>query len=57
MAPSMTGKKYSYAITQLESQGEIHPDAHIFAQEDLYQAEPKVMISIMTQFSIKYGLK
>ena len=31
--PSMTGSKYSYAVTQLESQGVLNPDAHMFVQE------------------------
>ena len=35
----------------------IHPDAHMFAQEDFHQAEPKVVISIMTQLSLKAVLK
>ena len=55
--PSMEGTKYSYAATQLESQGALHPDAHMFAQEDFYQAEPDVVASIMTQLSLKAGLK
>jgi hypothetical protein len=36
--PSMTGSKYSYAVTQLESQGVLYPDAHMFVQDDFYQA-------------------
>ena len=35
--PSMSGSKYSYAITHLDSQGVLNPDAHIFAQEVFYQ--------------------
>ena len=31
--PSMSGHKYSYAITQLEIQVVINPDAHMFVQE------------------------
>jgi hypothetical protein len=34
--PTMTGSKYSYAITQLETQGVLHPDYHMFVQEDFY---------------------
>jgi hypothetical protein len=37
--PIMTGSKYSYAVTQLESQGVLYPDAHMFVQDDFYQAE------------------
>jgi hypothetical protein len=55
--PSMTGSKYSYAVTQLETQGVLNPDAHMFVQEDFYQAEPNVVAAIMTQLSLKAGLK
>jgi hypothetical protein len=53
----MSGSKYSYAVTQLESHGVINPDAHMFVQEDFYQAEPDVVAAIMTQLSLKAGLK
>jgi hypothetical protein len=55
--PSMTGSKYSYAVTQLESQGVLYPDAHMFVQDDFYQAEPDVVAAIITQLSLKAGLK
>jgi hypothetical protein len=55
--PSMTGSKYSYAVTQLENQGVLNPDAHMFVQDDFYQAEPDVVAAIMTQQSLKAGLK
>ena len=55
--PSMTGTKYSYAVTQLESQGVLFPDAHMFVQEDFYQADPDVVAYVMTQLSLKAGLK
>lgn len=55
--PSMTGTKYSYAVTQLEEQNVVHPDAHMFMQHDFYQAEPDVVAAIMTQLSLKAGLK
>jgi hypothetical protein len=55
--PSMTGPKHSYAVTQLETQGVINLDAHMFVQEDFYQAEPDVVAAIMTQLSLKAGLK
>ena len=35
-APSMTVKRCEYSMTQLEIQGLLHPDAHIFAQEAFY---------------------
>ena len=44
-------------MTQLENQGTIHPDAHMFVQEDFYQAEPDVVAAIMTQLSLKVGLR
>jgi hypothetical protein len=53
----MTGSKYSYAVTQLETQGVLNPDAHICVQEYSYQAEPDVVAAIMTQLSLKAGLK
>jgi hypothetical protein len=53
----MSGSKYSYAVTQLESQGVINPDAHMFVQEDFYQAKPDVVAAIMTKLSLKAGLK
>jgi hypothetical protein len=55
--PSLSGSKYSYAVTQLESQGVLNPDLHMFVQEDFYQAEPDVVAAIMTQLSLKAGLK
>jgi hypothetical protein len=54
---SMTESKYSYAVTQLENQGVLNPCTHMFVQEDFYQAEPDVMAAIMTQLSLKAGLK
>jgi hypothetical protein len=53
----MTGSKYSYAVTQLETQGVLNPDAHMFVQEDFDQAEPDGVAAIMTQLSLKTGLK
>ena len=32
---SMSGYKYSYAITQLEIQGVLNPDANMFVKEEL----------------------
>jgi hypothetical protein len=55
--PSMTGSRYGYAVTQLETQGVLHPDAHMFMQEDFYQSEPDVVAMVMTQLSLKAGLK
>jgi hypothetical protein len=55
--PSMTRSKYSYAVTQLESQGVLYPDAHMFVPDDFYQEEPDVVAAIMTQLLMKAGLK
>jgi hypothetical protein len=55
--PSMTGSKYSYAVTQMDTQGVLNPDAHMFVQEDFYQAELGVVAAIMTQLSLKSSLK
>ena len=53
----MTGKWSEYTMTQLDIQGVLHPDAHIFAQEMFYQAKTDVVIAIMDQFSLKAFLK
>jgi hypothetical protein len=55
--PTMTGSKYSHAITQLETHGVLHPVSHMFVQEDFYQSDPDVMAHIMRQLSLKSGLK
>jgi hypothetical protein len=55
--PSLSGFKYSYAVTQLESQGVLNPDSHMVVQDDFYQAEPDVVAAIMTQLSLKTGLE
>jgi hypothetical protein len=55
--PTMTGSKYSYAVTQLETHGVLHPDSHMFIQEDFYQSDPDVVAHVMTQLSLKSSLK
>jgi hypothetical protein len=35
----------------------LNPDAHMFTQDDFGQAEPDVVAAIMTQLSLKAGLK
>jgi hypothetical protein len=55
--PSMTGSKCSYAVAQLESLGVLHPDAHVFLQDDFYQSDPDAAAMVMTQLSLKAGLK
>jgi hypothetical protein len=54
---TMTGSKYSYAVTQLETHGVLHLDSHMFVQEDFYQSDPDVVAHIMTQLSLKSSLK
>jgi hypothetical protein len=53
----MSGSKYSYAVTQLKSQGVLNPDSHMFVQDGFYQAESDDVAAIMTQLSLKAGLK
>jgi hypothetical protein len=56
--PSLSGSsKYAFAVTQLEQQGVLHPDSHMFFQQDMYRCEPDVVAAIMTQLSLKAGLK
>jgi hypothetical protein len=55
--PSMSRSRYYYAVMQLENQGWLNPDAHMFVQEDSYQVEPDIVAVIMTQLSLKSGLK
>jgi hypothetical protein len=55
--PSLSGSKYSYAVTQVKSQGVLNPDSHMFVQEYFYQAEPDVVAAIMTQLSLKASFK
>ena len=54
--PIMSGSKYSYAIRQLEIQGVLNRDAHMFVQEEFFQTKPEVVASVMTQLSLKRGL-
>jgi hypothetical protein len=44
-------------MTQLQNDGLLNPDALMFLQEDFYQADPNVVTAIMTQLSLKSGLK
>jgi hypothetical protein len=55
--PSLSGSTYSYKVMQVESQGVLNPDSHMFVQDDFYQAEPDVVAAITTQLSLKAGLK
>jgi hypothetical protein len=42
-------------VTQLQNDGLLDPDAHMFLQGDFYQTEPDVVTTIMTQLSLKSG--
>jgi hypothetical protein len=56
--PSMSGSsKYAYAVAQMESEQALHRDAHMFFNHCLCQYEPDVVAMIMTQLSLKAGLK
>jgi hypothetical protein len=44
-------------VAQLENEGLLNPDAHLFVQEEFQQSEPDVGAAIMTQLSCKNGLK
>jgi hypothetical protein len=56
--PSLSGSsKYAFAVTQLETHGVLHPDAHMFFNTNMYRHEPDVVAAIMTQLSLKAGLK
>jgi hypothetical protein len=43
--PSLSGSKYAYAATQLESQGALNPDSHMFMQEDFYSGFPSCIMN------------
>ena len=55
--PSLKGIEHHCAMMQLEEQGVLYPDAHMFTQTDFYQSEPNVVAMIMMQLSLKAGLK
>ena len=57
--PSMTGSKYGVAVTQLSKQnyGALHPDAHMAFFQHMSMEQPDVVAAIMTQLSLKAGLK
>ena len=50
-------KGQAYAVAQYESGEVLHPDAHMLYLEEMYQAEPDVVAAIMTQLSLKVGLR
>ena len=54
--PSMTGNTYKKVMTQLDKQGTLHLDAHLLFNLAV-EEQPPVMSEIMTQLSLKVGLK
>ena len=55
--PSMRGKAYDVAAAQFESGETLHPDAHMLYQDEFYQSTPDEVAAIMTQLSLKAGLR
>ena len=55
--PSMTGKRYVTAVNHLENHGALHPDQHAAFFEHMQQEQPDVVAAVMTQLSLKAGLK
>jgi len=55
--PSLKGNKHHCVMMQLEEQGVLYPDAHMFAQTNFHQLEPNVVAVIVTQLSLKARLK
>jgi hypothetical protein len=53
----MSGLKYSFAVTQLQNERLLDPDAHMFLQHEFYHSEPDIVAAVMTQLSLKNGLK
>ena len=52
----MAGYKYSIAVFQLDNYGVIHPDAHMLFMK-MQEEQPDIITAIMTQLSLKSGLK
>lgn len=55
--PSWKGNKYEIAMAQFESDGVLHPDLHMSFFQDMAEEMPDVVALIMTQMSLKAGLK
>jgi hypothetical protein len=53
--PTMTGNKYEYVAAQMESEGILHPDTHMFFQQAILDS-PDTMAAIMTQLALKVGM-
>ena len=55
--PSFSGKKYDVALAQLKEKGVMHPDTHLLFNQTLSETAPDAVAAIMTQLSLKAGLK
>ena len=55
--PSFKGKSYDVAAASVGATPVQHPDAHFATLGDALEAEPDVVSAIMTQLSLKAGLK
>ena len=55
--PSFTGKKYDVVMTLLHGEGLLHPDTHMLFNQVMSETEPDAVAAIMTQLSLKAGLK
>jgi len=55
--PSMKGKAYGYAAAQYENNEILHPDSHMFHQQKVCEQQPDVAQAIMTQLSLRAGLR
>ena len=55
--PSISGNKYSYALTQMENIGILHPKSHMFSKQVIKRHDTDVVGAIMTHLSLKEGLR
>ena len=55
--PSMPGNRYVYDDAQMAEQDVLYPYSHVFFNHGEVQNEPDVTTVIMTQISLKAGLK
>ena len=53
----MAGNHHVYATVKTAEQELLHPDAHVLFNHGSVQNEPDVTAVIMTQLSLKSGLK
>ena len=53
----MSGSRYAYTAAKMMEQEFLHPDSHVFFKRGSVQNEPDMTVVIMTQISLKSGLK